>query len=90
MTDTTVHGHDVLNYLVAAGGTVNRAALVSWATEAHGPDARYHTCSRNGMSLDELLGFLESRGKLALAGETLQVFPEKMCGHDAHDHPHEH
>jgi probable metal-binding protein len=82
-----VHGHEVLEQLVAAGGTLPVLALRDAATRAFGDKAKYYTCSAHGMTFDDLLGFLTQRNKVGIAGGLVTVFPENLCRKDTDPAP---
>jgi probable metal-binding protein len=82
----TVHGHVILEHIIEVGGKIPLAELKAFAA-SHGSDATYYTCSASSMSFEGLMQFLESRGKVRLEGDTVTVFPEKMCQH-GDDHAH--
>jgi len=50
-------------------------------SERYGDNPRFHTCSAQDMTLDELLTFLISRGKVAEIDGYLQTAREQICGH---------
>jgi probable metal-binding protein len=74
-----VHGHEILERLVAAGGSLPLVALRDAASSAYGHDATYFTCSARGMSFDGLIEFLSARNKVAVEGDTVTVFAENIC-----------
>ena len=51
---TQIHGHDVLDMMTASGATYTRASLAAAIHAKFGPDARYHTCSAEGMTAEQL------------------------------------
>ena len=81
-----VHGHVILEHIIEVGGTISLTDLEAFAA-SHGSDATYYTCSASSMNFDGLMQFLTSRGKVRLEGDTVTVFPEKMCQH-GEDHAH--
>lgn len=74
-----VHGHDLLDLLLEAPRT--RADLRQTIEARHGQGCRFRTCSAQGFSFDELLGFLEARGKIACEGDMLRAVRENICNH---------
>ena len=66
MAATSVHGHDILHILFEADPQLTREELVATANERFGAEARYHTCSADGMSIEELIDFLAARGKFVV------------------------
>ncbi|GEM_PF-1964613 len=84
MQDASTHGHALLNYIIDHGGQVEFERLRDWARSAHGEQARYHTCSVEGLALDEILQFLAERQKIALHGTMVSVNAQNICGHEEH------
>ena len=76
-----VHGHDVLEMLLAAPGLMTREALVQAAEEEFGLDARYYTCSADAMTIEELIEFLLARRKITAHDGCLIAHREEMCDH---------
>lgn len=76
-----VHGHAVLEILLAAPSPMTRAALLQTTEEEFGADARYHTCSADDMTIEELLQFLLERRKITEADGYLTAHREEMCDH---------
>jgi probable metal-binding protein len=77
----SVHGHEVLEAILAHSGPIPRAHLAAAMADAHGADARYHTCSAQDMTLDELLAFLLERGKISSEADGIVAHREEMCAH---------
>jgi probable metal-binding protein len=88
-THTDIHGHEILHLVLDANPPLTRDQLVARAHQLFGADARYCTCSTQGMTLDELLTFLASRGKAFERGGVMVADVGQMCGsEDGHDHRH--
>lgn len=85
-----IHGHEILEHIIEAGGTLRLSELRAFATATHGEDALYHTCSASQMSFEQLLEFLTSRSKVTVVGEQVTVHAEKMCQHPAGEEHHAH
>ena len=81
MSDS-IHGHQVLEMLLASGKARSRASLIEVIEERFGRDARFHTCSAQGMSAADLISFLEARGKLCTVGEGMLPDRDKICSHE--------
>ncbi len=45
-----IHGHDVLNMMLASGKTYTKATLVADIVKKFGRDAKFHTCSAEDMT----------------------------------------
>jgi probable metal-binding protein len=82
MPSASIHGHVLLNYLIDLGKPVKIEALRKWAREAHGQQARYHTCSVQDLTLDGILGFLQERNKVTLQNGSISAAVTHVCSHD--------
>ncbi|MBI2515886.1 MAG: YecH family protein [Opitutae bacterium] len=76
-----IHGHAVMDLMLASGRTFTRESLASFITEHFGPAARFHTCSAAGMTARELVDFLAARGKFAGSEEAFTLDPHRVCQH---------
>lgn len=76
-----IHGHEVLNMMMTSGKTYTRESLVADIISRFGADARFHTCSAEDLTADELVGFLEDRGKFVPQPGGFQTSPDLMCKH---------
>lgn len=86
-TTQNVHGHDVLHLVQEASPALTRGELLVEATGRWGADARFCTCSIEGMTLEELLTFLMSRGKIVEVAGKLTTDISKICENgQAHRH----
>lgn len=85
-----IHGHAILEHIIAAGGRLPLRELRQFAEQTYGSDATYHTCSASQMSLDQLLVFLKTRNKISVAGEQVTVHVENVCNHGDGHHAHSH
>ena len=77
----SIHGHEVMEMMVASGKTYTRESLEVEIVEKFGADARFHTCSAENMTAKELVDFLEDRGKFINSDEGFSTDPEKICDH---------
>ena len=76
------HGHEVMRMIASAPNPYSRQQLSDAVEAEFGQNARFHTCSAQGMTLDELLQFLSERGKLTEANGRLNVARENICNHE--------
>ncbi|MCP5518384.1 MAG: YecH family protein [Verrucomicrobiales bacterium] len=76
-----VHGHEVLEMMVNSGRGYTRESLRQEILDRFGPEARFHTCSAEGMSADELIEFLAARGKFVDASAGFRADPARICNH---------
>jgi probable metal-binding protein len=84
MTETlegSIHGHDVIEMIVESGRAWKRDEL-SEAIEARwGRDAKFHTCSAEGMDAQALIQFLSARGKFIESEAGVVMDRTKVCSH---------
>lgn len=59
----SIHGHEVLNMMIESGEQYSNASLEAAITARFGEQARFHTCSAEGMTAAELVAFLAAKGK---------------------------
>ena len=76
-----IHGHDVLNMMLASGKTYTKATLVADIVNKFGPDTKFHTCSAEDMTADELVAFLDARGKFKPQADGFQTSKDAICQH---------
>ncbi|MEI8314523.1 MAG: YecH family metal-binding protein [Verrucomicrobiota bacterium] len=76
-----IHGHDVLNMMLASGKTYTQATLVADIIGKFGSATKFHTCSAEDMTAEELVTFLESRGKFKLHDGGFQTSKDVICQH---------
>ena len=76
------HGHEVMRMIVSAQEPYSRKQLSAAVETEFGQNARFHTCSAQSMTLDELLHFLSERGKLTEVNGLLNVAREDICNHE--------
>nr|VFK18589.1 MAG: probable metal-binding protein [Candidatus Kentron sp. LPFa]VFK22304.1 MAG: probable metal-binding protein [Candidatus Kentron sp. LPFa]VFK35519.1 MAG: probable metal-binding protein [Candidatus Kentron sp. LPFa] len=77
----SIHGHEVLRMIINSGKPFTRQSLQSAIIERFGADARFFTCSAEGMTASELITFLDARGKFLSLGDGFTTAPEKICSH---------
>jgi len=78
---TQVHGHEVIAMMTASLQPYTRDSLVVAILERFGADARFFTCSAEGMTAVELIDFLDARGKFMPVPGGFAFNPERACQH---------
>lgn len=74
-----IHGHQILTLLMQASQPIDRASLKATAADMFGENVTFCTCSQQGLTLDELLTFLLSKGKLIEQDAGLIGNPAMSC-----------
>ncbi len=80
MTDP-IHGHEVMRMMVESGAAYTRDSLRAAIVDRFGEAARFYTCSANGMTADELISFLQARGKFIAEESGFKTDASKICDH---------
>lgn len=76
-----IHGHEVMRMMLAGGRSYSRESLCAAIVDEFGAAARFCTCSAEGMTADELVTFLESRGKFVATEAGFTTTADKICDH---------
>ena len=86
----SIHGHEVLNMMIESGEQYTHASLEAAIKARFGEQARFHTCSAEGMTAGELVAFLAAKGKFIPSEETFENYADqdgfstdqsKICRH---------
>ena len=76
-----IHGHEVLKMMLDSGKTYTKASLTEEIVRKFGAEARFHTCSAEDLTAEQLVQFLDARGKLVSREGGIQTSPDLMCNH---------
>ncbi len=77
----SIHGHEVMRMMLESKEAFTDASLVRAIRKRFGEDARFHTCSAQDLTAEELVEFLRSRGKFHNAGAGFQTSRDNICDH---------
>lgn len=77
----SVHGHEVMHFMLEHGGQFTRQSLQEAIIGRFGADTRFHTCSAEGMDAAALIDFLAAKGKFIESAEGFNTEAEKICNH---------
>ncbi len=75
----SVHGHEVMEMMLAQGGQFTPASLKQAMAERFGAEARFHTCSASEMDAEALIDFLAARGKFIDSAEASRPAPTRSA-----------
>lgn len=76
----SIHGHEVLNMM--HNNNYSEESLLNALNNKFGVDAKFHTCSKQNMSAQELINFLKLKGKFKATEQTqFTVDSTKICNH---------
>ena len=76
-----VHGHEVMAMMIQSGKAYTRDSLRADIVERFGKAARFCTCSADNMTPDELITFLQARGKFVDGDGGFKTDQGKICDH---------
>lgn len=76
-----IHGHEVIEMIIQAGKAYTRDLLRADIVNRFGAEARFYTCSAGNLTADELITFLEARGKFRDTGTGFTIDQEQVCNH---------
>ncbi|WP_421355357.1 YecH family metal-binding protein [Pseudocitrobacter faecalis] len=77
----SIHGHEVLNMMIASGESYSKESLVLAIENRFGESARFHTCSAENMTAAELVAFLKKKGKFVPVDAGFTTAESKICRH---------
>jgi len=78
MTES-IHGHEVMRKMIDSGETYTQDTLRTAIDEWFGGRARFHTCSTENMTADELIAFLAERRKFYSDETGFRVNEDEIC-----------
>ena len=79
MPDT--HAHEVMHMMLESDEVFSRETLAHAIIERFGANTRFCSCSANGMDVQALIDFLESRGKFVSCEDGFSMAKDKICNH---------
>lgn len=79
----SIHGHAVMHLMLESGATYTESTLLAAIAQRFGADARFHTCSAENLTAEELIEFLAARGKFVPAGDGFRLPPDQLCQHES-------
>ena len=80
MVAESIHGHEVIHLIQESEQGWQREELLASIEARFGAEAKFHTCSAEGMDARQLLAFLEARGKFQ-PGASIRMDASKVCNH---------
>ena len=86
-TPASYHGHDVLHFLLEAKHAFSVDEILRQVNDRFGADARFHSCSAQGMDAEALLAFFLERGKIVPQDGGYVVAGHRMCRHESDSVP---
>ncbi len=77
----SIHGHDVMEMMVASEKTYSRETLELAINEKFGSEARFHVCSASDMTAKELIVCLKEKGKFVGPEDAFKTEASHICKH---------
>lgn len=72
-----LHAHEVLHMM--EGNSYTQLSLKQAIIDKFGKEQRFYTCSAENLDADELIVFLEAKGKFKPANEGFTIDLNKVC-----------
>ncbi|ADE53089.1 YecH family metal-binding protein [Coraliomargarita akajimensis] len=76
-----IHGHEVLEMMVASGEQYSTASLETAIHNQFGANARFYICSGGGMTAAQLIETLWAKGKFMGTEDAFVFDTGKRCNH---------
>ncbi len=81
VTMKEIHAHEVLEWIAADVNGKSPEEIVAFAETELGADSTYHTCSRSGMDIRQLIEFFIDAQKTLVVDGRLSINRQRMCSH---------
>jgi probable metal-binding protein len=78
---TSVHGHKVMDLLLASETALNKSEFLREVILAYGEETSFHTCSAKGLSAEGLIDLLINKGKFIESENGLTMAENSRCDH---------
>jgi probable metal-binding protein len=75
------HVHEVLEMMEVENGTYSRKSLCAAIEEKFGATTRFHSCSASGMDANDVVDFLDARGKFTGTADAFSFDTTRRCSH---------
>ena len=76
---STIHAHEILRMM--EGNSYSTESLKDAIIAKFGKDARFNTCSAEGMDADEIIVFLTNKGKFKPTQDGFTMDISKVCSY---------
>lgn len=79
--ETDIHGHEVIAMILNSQEAFTRESLAAAIRAKFGANTRFYTCSAADLTPEELITFLEERGKFVPSANGFTIDPARVCQH---------
>ncbi len=79
--NTAIHGHEVIKLLIEAQKPLTKKELKEIIFTKYGHLPIFFTCSKANMSTDEIIEFLDKKGKFTHTENKISSDYSKICSH---------
>ena len=77
----TIHIHDILDMIYSSGKSYTIDSLLEEVKEIYGKDVCFNSCSDHRFGLQEMIGFMQDRGKIEVLGDRIYPAGATYCDH---------
>ena len=78
---TEIHAHEIMHMMLEQDEGFSRGSLAQAIVARFGEDARFYSCSAEGMDVNAVIVFLESRGKFVARDHGFNTAQGRICKH---------
>ncbi|MGE5314622.1 MAG: YecH family metal-binding protein [Acidobacteriota bacterium] len=79
--ENVIHAHDVLHMVAESNDGIVLEELRTVLNEKYGPAVRFTNCADARFTVDELLAFLQMRGKISVENGVARLNAHNVCNH---------
>lgn len=76
-----IHAHEIMHMMLEHDEGFTRESLAKAITDRFGAEARFYSCSEQGMNVEAVIDFLESRGKFVARDKGFNTAQDRICNH---------
>jgi len=80
-TIKSLHGHEVMQMMLESDKDYTKESLVKDIKKKFGENTVFYTCSAENMNSEEIVEFLEMKGKFVSSDKGFKTDKEKICDH---------
>ena len=80
-TINSVHGHEVMKMMIESDEDYTKESLAENIKKKFGEKTVFYTCSAENMSAEQIVDFLEKKGKFINSEKGFTTDKEKICEH---------
>jgi probable metal-binding protein len=76
-----VHGHEIMKMMIEEDKLFTESELKNAILTKFGPETRFHTCSAENMTSEQLIDVLKKKGKFIVSEKGIKINKNMICNH---------